>query len=65
MIARSQWTSPLIDALSALGEDNVMFSVDYPYQDSKQSSDFIEAAPISDAVRAKICSGNARRVLKL
>ena len=42
-----------------------MFSVDYPYQDSKQSSDFIEAAPISDAVRAKICSGNARRVLKL
>jgi 2,3-dihydroxybenzoate decarboxylase len=57
--------APLIDALAALGEDNVMFSVDYPYQDSKQSGDFIEAAPISDAVRAKICNGNARRVLKL
>ncbi|MBS0519862.1 MAG: amidohydrolase [Proteobacteria bacterium] len=57
--------APLIDALSALGEDNILFSVDYPYQDSKQAGDFIDNAPVSDAVRAKICNGNAKRVLHL
>lgn len=56
---------PLAEALAALGDDNVMFSVDYPYQDSKQAGAFIEGAPLSDAVRAKICSGNARRILRL
>ena len=57
--------NPLADALAALGDDNVLFSVDYPYQDSKQAGDFIEGAPLSDAVRVKICSGNAKRVLHL
>jgi 2,3-dihydroxybenzoate decarboxylase len=56
---------PLADALAALGDDNVLFSVDYPYQDSKQAGDFIESAPLSDAVRAKVCNGNARRILRL
>jgi 2,3-dihydroxybenzoate decarboxylase len=56
---------PLAEALAALGDDNVMFSVDYPYQDSKQAGSFIESAPLSDAIRAKVCSGNARRVLHL
>jgi 2,3-dihydroxybenzoate decarboxylase len=56
---------PLIEAIAALGEDNVMFSVDYPYQDSKEAGDFIDNAPISDAVRAKICNGTAKRVLHL
>jgi 2,3-dihydroxybenzoate decarboxylase len=26
---------PLAEAIGALGEDNVMFSVDYPYEDSQ------------------------------
>ena len=57
--------NPLADAIAALGEDNVLFSVDYPYQDSKQSGDFIDNAPLSDAVRTKICNGNAKRILHL
>jgi 2,3-dihydroxybenzoate decarboxylase len=57
--------NPLADALAALGDDNVLFSVDYPYQDSRQAGDFIDGAPLSDAVRAKICNGNAKRVLQL
>jgi predicted TIM-barrel fold metal-dependent hydrolase len=56
---------PLAEAIGALGEDNVMFSVDYPYEDSQIAADFIEAAPISEAVRAKVCHGNAQRVLRL
>jgi predicted TIM-barrel fold metal-dependent hydrolase len=27
---------PLACAISALGEDNVIFSIDYPYKDSKR-----------------------------
>jgi 2,3-dihydroxybenzoate decarboxylase len=56
---------PLGEAIGALGEDSVMFSVDYPYEDSQIAADFIDSAPIGEAVRAKVCSGNAKRILKL
>jgi 2,3-dihydroxybenzoate decarboxylase len=52
-------------ALSALGEDSVMFSVDYPYEDCRVAAEFIETAPISEGVRTKVCHGNAERVLHL
>lgn len=55
----------LADAIAALGEDSVMFSVDYPYEDSQTAAAFIESAPISEAVRAKVCRGNAERILRL
>lgn len=53
----------LLCALSALSEDNVMFSADYPYQDCAVAADFIDAAPIGAAQRAKICHGNAERLI--
>jgi 2,3-dihydroxybenzoate decarboxylase len=56
---------PLDCALKALGEDSVMFSVDHPFENMKEASDWLDAAPIDDAVREKISSGNARRILKL
>lgn len=56
---------PLIEAIGALGEDSVMFSVDYPYEDTVVAADFIESAPVSEKVRAKICYGNAERLLRL
>lgn len=56
---------PLAEAIRALGEDSVMFSVDYPYEDSQVAADFIDSAPIGDAVRAKVCHGNAERLLRL
>ncbi len=56
---------PLVEAVRALGEDSVMFSVDYPYEDPQIASDFIESAPISEEVRAKVCHGNAERLLRL
>ena len=55
----------LLCALSALGEDSVMFSVDYPYEDCEVAAKFIDSAPISDEARAKVCDGTARRVLRL
>ena len=56
---------PLLCTLSALGEDRVMFSVDYPLEYSDQAAEFIDTAPLTETVRAKVCYGNAARVLKL
>ena len=56
---------PLLCALASLGEDRVMFSVDYPFERNDEAADFIERAAISDDVRAKVCAGNATRLLRL
>jgi 2,3-dihydroxybenzoate decarboxylase len=52
-------------ALAALGVENVMFSVDYPYESSQVVAEFIESAPLSEAVRAQVCHQNAERLLRL
>ncbi len=56
---------PLVCAISALGSDRVMFSVDYPYEYTHEAVEFIDKAPISETDREKICHGNAERLLKL
>ena len=56
---------PLACALQGLGEDVVMFSVDHPFESMETASAWLDKAPVSDAVREKISSGNAVRVLKL
>ena len=52
-------------ALSELGEERVMFSVDYPYEDPNTASKWIEAAPLSVATRELVCHKNAERILRL
>lgn len=56
---------PLLCATSAMGEDNVMFSIDYPYEHSEEGCEFIDNAPISEELRAKVCYRNAQSKLKL
>jgi 2,3-dihydroxybenzoate decarboxylase len=56
---------PLLCAASALGEDNVMFSIDYPFEDSAAACDFIETVSISEELRAKLCRRNAQGKLRL
>ena len=56
---------PLACALSALGSDNVMFSVDYPFERTDLAAQFIATTPLDEAIRAKICHANAERVLGL
>jgi 2,3-dihydroxybenzoate decarboxylase len=55
----------LIAALSALGDDHVLFSIDYPYEDSATAGRFIEHAAIGAVVREKVCCGNARSIMPL
>lgn len=56
---------PLIAALSALGSDNVLFSVDYPYEESATAGRFLDSAAIDDAVREKVARLNAVRLMNL
>jgi 2,3-dihydroxybenzoate decarboxylase len=56
---------PLLCALLALGSDRVLFSVDYPYESTKDAVEFIENAPLSQIDREKICHLNAERVFRL
>lgn len=56
---------PLIAALSALGSDRVLFSVDYPYEDSAAAGAFLDAAPLDDETRAKVAHLNARTVMNI
>jgi 2,3-dihydroxybenzoate decarboxylase len=56
---------PLIAALSAIGDERVLFSVDYPYEDCAVAGRFLDHAKIDDAVRTKVARGNALSVMNL
>lgn len=58
--------TPALDhAVSTMGIDRVLFSVDYPYESSKHASDWLESLPYSDEDKAKIAYGNAAKLLSL
>lgn len=57
--------SALLCALAEMGDDRVLFSVDYPYEEAKTASEWIDRAPITQEQREKVCHRNAERVLKL
>ncbi len=55
----------LVGAIGEMGVDNVMFSIDYPYESTADACRFIEAAPLDEATRRAICYDNARKLFKL
>jgi 2,3-dihydroxybenzoate decarboxylase len=57
--------SALRCALDSMGEDNVMFSVDYPFERTEVASHFLDRTPVSKVERVKVASGNAKRTLRL
>lgn len=57
--------SALQCAIAEMGEDRILFSVDYPYEDATQAATWIEDTPLTDEQREKICYQNAERVLGL
>ena len=54
---------PLTCALSALGEDAVMFGGDYPFEDAAIGGGFLDRAKVSENVREKVAWRNAARLL--
>lgn len=59
--------SALRCAIAEMGIDRVLFSVDYPYEETKECADWIENTPVlaDQAQRDKVCYRNAERVLRL
>ena len=55
----------LVGALAEMGSQAVMFSVDYPYEDSAVAADFIDSAPLPVDTLNAIRFENAARLLSL
>ena len=58
-------TKPLLDALAELGEDNVLFSVDYPYEQMRAAAQWFDEAQLTSQAKAKVGRSNANRLFKL
>ena len=56
---------PLLCSILALGSERSLFSIDYPFESTKEGVEFIENAPLSQIDREKICHLNAERALGL
>jgi uncharacterized protein len=56
---------PFMAALMSFGVDRIMFSVDYPFAPNQPASEWLHKIPLCAEDRAKIASGNAKRLLKL
>lgn len=52
-------------SINVLGVDNVMWAVDYPYQEMPEAVEWMDATPVSDAEREAIYYKNAAREFKL
>ncbi|KJS18021.1 MAG: amidohydrolase [Hoeflea sp. BRH_c9] len=57
--------APLRCALDMVGDTRIMFSVDYPFERPEEAGDWIEAAPLSNEERRKICRDNAATLLNI
>lgn len=57
--------SALRCTLDALGAESAMFSIDYPFEDTRTAADWIEHAAISDEEREMVCHRNATTLLRL
>jgi 2,3-dihydroxybenzoate decarboxylase len=55
----------LVAAIQAVGVDNVMFSIDYPFESTAESVLFMRSAPLAPADKERVAHGNAERILRL
>jgi predicted TIM-barrel fold metal-dependent hydrolase len=55
----------LICCMMEMGVDRILFSVDYPFVDNPPGTAWGERIPLSAEDKAKILSGNAKRLLKM
>ena len=57
--------SALLCSIAEMGLDRILFAIDWPYIDNTLGVQWLKQAPLSDADRAAIFSGNAKKLLKL
>ncbi len=56
------WEPVLRFCVEAVGADNIMFAIDYPYQQTDEAVAFLDAAAISPVDKNKIFYQNAERI---
>ena len=60
------WYEPaFLCTLLALGADNILFAVDWPYEPNAAGMDFLKKLSVSDLDREKIAHLNAERILHM
>ena len=52
-------------SLDMLGDDNVMWAIDYPYQPTGPAVAFMDAVDLPAGVKAKVYGGNAQRIFHI
>jgi len=60
-----QDSAAFADTVRRVGEDNTMFSVDYPFEDTVEIGGWFDRLEMSGSARRKIGYQNAKRILKL
>jgi gamma-resorcylate decarboxylase len=58
-------TKPFLDAIEQIGEDRVLFSVDYPYEQMSSAARWFDDAQFSNALKLKVGRENADRLFGL
>jgi predicted TIM-barrel fold metal-dependent hydrolase len=60
------YSTPALNfTITEMGIDRVLFSVDYPYVDSKAGTDWMAAMQLNAADKGKILGHNAKRLLRI
>jgi len=58
-------TQALMDVISEVGSDRVMYSADYPFEDMVEAKDWFDGTALSAPDRARIARGNAQKLFRL
>ena len=58
-------TPTLTEVMMEVGADRVLYSVDYPFEDTGIAGDWFDRCEISEADRAKIARTNAQRLFRI
>jgi len=58
-------TPALVCSMLEIGVDRILYSVDYPYVENPPGTEWMESLQVSPEDKAKILSGNAKRLLKM
>ena len=56
---------PLEFCLKMMGDDRVMWAIDYPFEQTAEAVPFIKAAPLSDTVMRKVTHENAEKLFRI
>jgi 2,3-dihydroxybenzoate decarboxylase len=58
-------TPTLLDAITEVGAERILFSVDYPFEDIAEGASWLDSAEVAEADRLQIAHANARRIFRL